>query len=150
MMTAFHRTPSSCPSRALHRAFGARFALAHPAHCQALFEEAQRAGVDARRGVEVTEITLGARPQVTFTEGAHVVAASGRIIVGADGRNSQVREAAGISLHQDRPHHFMGGILVEDAYGWDERLQGQGAGDGFYFFAFPQGSGGYGRTAASL
>ena len=61
------------------------------------------------------------------------------LIVGAEGRMSTVREAAGITLHQDRPHHWFAGMLVEGAGGWDQDLQAIGTEDDFAFLAFPQG-----------
>jgi 2-polyprenyl-6-methoxyphenol hydroxylase-like FAD-dependent oxidoreductase len=54
---------------------------------------------------------------------------------------SQVREAAGIKLHQDRPHHWFAGLLVEDAKDWPDDLQAIGTEGDFAFLAFPQGAG---------
>jgi 2-polyprenyl-6-methoxyphenol hydroxylase-like FAD-dependent oxidoreductase len=115
--------------------------LGHPLHCQTLFDAARAAGADARRGVSVTQVRLGAAPGVTFEEDDRVVEVEARLIVGADGRTSQVREAAGIVLHQDTPHHWFAGLLVEGCDGWDPDLQAIGTEDDFGFLAFPQGDG---------
>lgn len=115
--------------------------LGHPLHCQTLFDAALSAGADARRGVTVTALTLGAAPAVTFEQDGNIVQASARLIVGADGRTSQVREAAGIALHQDKPHHWFAGLLVEGTEGWAQDLQAIGTEDDFGFLAFPQGAG---------
>lgn len=115
--------------------------LGHPKHCQTLFDAAKAAGADARRGVQVTGLTFGAAPSVTFVEEGRETTASARIVVGADGRTSQVREAAGITLHQDAPHHWFAGLLVEGAERWDPTLQAIGTEDDFGFLAFPQGDG---------
>jgi 2-polyprenyl-6-methoxyphenol hydroxylase-like FAD-dependent oxidoreductase len=115
--------------------------LGHPLHCQTLFDAARAAGVDARRGVNVTSLTLGEAPRLSFEQDGKVVEAKARLIVGADGRTSQVREAAGIVLHQDKPHHWFAGLLVEGAEGWADDLQAIGTENDFGFLAFPQGSG---------
>jgi 2-polyprenyl-6-methoxyphenol hydroxylase-like FAD-dependent oxidoreductase len=115
--------------------------LGHPRHCQTLIEAAAEAGADVRRGVNVTGIVTGAAPAVTFEHAGRTETARGRLLAGADGRTSQVREAAGIVLHQDAPHHWFAGLLVEDAGGWSDDLQAIGAEGDFGFLAFPQGGG---------
>ncbi len=115
--------------------------LGHPLHCQTLFDAARAAGADARRGVAVTALTLGGAPRLTFEQDGQTHEVEARLIVGADGRTSQVREAAGIVLHQDKPHHWFAGLLVEGAQGWDEGLQAIGAEGDFGFLVFPQGAG---------
>jgi 2-polyprenyl-6-methoxyphenol hydroxylase-like FAD-dependent oxidoreductase len=115
--------------------------LGHPRHCQTLIEAAAEAGADVRRGVDVTGIVAGAAPAVAFEHEGRVETARGLLLVGADGRTSQVREAAGIALHQDAPHHWFAGLLVEDAGGWSDDLQAIGTEGDFGFLAFPQGEG---------
>jgi 2-polyprenyl-6-methoxyphenol hydroxylase-like FAD-dependent oxidoreductase len=115
--------------------------LGHPKHCQTLFDAAKAAGADARRGVRVTDLRFGAAPGVTLVEGEREVSASARLVVGADGRTSMVREAAGVALNQDKPHHWFAGLLVEGAEGWDPGLQAIGTEGDFAYLAFPQGGG---------
>ena len=115
--------------------------IGHPHHCQTLFDAARAAGADARRGVQVTDLAFGDAPAVTFLEGERETTATARLVVGADGRASSVREAAGITLHQDKPHHWFAGLLVEGADGWDPQLQGIGTEGDFAYLAFPQGDG---------
>lgn len=115
--------------------------LGHPLHCQTLFDAARAAGADARRGVNVTSVRLGERPGLTFEHDGQTIEVEARLVVGADGRTSQVREAAGVTLHQDKPHHWFAGLLIEGAEGWDQDLQAIGTEDDFGFLAFPQGSG---------
>jgi 2-polyprenyl-6-methoxyphenol hydroxylase-like FAD-dependent oxidoreductase len=115
--------------------------LRHPVHCQALFDAAKAAGATALRGVNVTSVAGGARPRVAYEHGGQTHAARGRLLVGADGRTSQVREALGIPLEQDAPHHWFAGLLVEDAGGWSPDLQAIGTEGQFGFLAFPQGGG---------
>jgi 2-polyprenyl-6-methoxyphenol hydroxylase-like FAD-dependent oxidoreductase len=115
--------------------------LGHPKHCQTLIEAAAEAGADVRRGVNVTEVAGGTAPRVDFEHEGQAQTARGRLLVGADGRTSQVREAAGIALHQDPPHHWFAGLLVDGADGWDADLQAIGTEGDFGFLAFPQGDG---------
>lgn len=115
--------------------------LGHPQHCQTLFDAARAAGAETLRGVRVSEITAGAAPVVSFEHDGETRVAQARLIIGADGRTSQVREAAGIVLHQDKPHHWFAGLLVEGADGWSDDLQAIGTQGDFGFLAFPQGGG---------
>lgn len=113
--------------------------LRHPVHCQTLFDQAAAAGAIAQRGAEVEAIELGAAPQVAYTHDGERHVARAPLIVGAEGRQSAVRRAAGLTLHQDKPHHWFAGLLVDGVEGWDERRQAIGTEDDFAFLAFPQG-----------
>jgi 2-polyprenyl-6-methoxyphenol hydroxylase-like FAD-dependent oxidoreductase len=115
--------------------------IGHPHHCQTLIEASAAAGADVRRGVNVTSIDASATPSVTFEHAGATFEARGRLLIGADGRTSQVREAVGIELHQDPPHHWFAGLLVDDAGGWSDDLQAIGTEGDFAFLAFPQGGG---------
>lgn len=115
--------------------------LGHPAHCDILRRTAIDAGVKFLRGATVQAMTFGSHPSVDYNwDGAERTAAA-RIIIGADGRGSRVREGAGIALHKDAPHHFFAGMLVEGAHGWPDDLQAIGVEDDVNFLAFPQGNG---------
>ncbi len=115
--------------------------LGHPHHCQTLFDAAGAAGAETLRGVRVIEVRAGAEPQVTYEVAGETRAAAARLVVGADGRTSQVREVAGIVLHQDPPHHWFAGLLVEGVDEWPADLQAIGTEGDFGFLAFPQGGG---------
>jgi menaquinone-9 beta-reductase len=115
--------------------------LGHPKHCQTLFDAAKASGAEALRGVRVASLELGASPRVIYEVDGETREASARLIVGADGRTSQVRETAGITLRQDKPHHWFAGLLVEGAPGWRDTLQAIGTEGDFGFLAFPQGGG---------
>jgi 2-polyprenyl-6-methoxyphenol hydroxylase-like FAD-dependent oxidoreductase len=115
--------------------------IRHPLHCQTLFDAAKARGANAIRGVVVERVAGGADPQVTWSKDGERFEARGRLLVGADGRSSMVREACGITLHQDKPHHWFAGLLVENADGWDPDLQAIGTEGDFGFLAFPQGGG---------
>ena len=115
--------------------------IGHPHHCQTLFDAAAAAGAETLRGVNVIEAKGGASPVVTFEAGGETRTVRGRLLVGADGRTSQVRETAGIVLHQDTPHHWFGGLLVDGVEEWPDDLQAIGTEGDFGFLAFPQGGG---------
>jgi len=115
--------------------------IGHPHHCQTLFDEAGRAGATTLRGLQVTKVVTGATPSLCYEQDGRVSEVRARLIVGSDGRTSTVRETAGIKLHQDKPHHWFAGLLVEGAHGWDEELQAIGTEGDFAFLAFPQGKG---------
>lgn len=115
--------------------------LGHPRHCQTLYNAAADAGVTCLRPVDVETITLGPAPFVTYTYEGVRTTATARLIVGAEGRQSSVRAAAGIPLHQDKPHHWFAGLLVENVKGWNPTRQAIGTEDNFGFLAFPQGDG---------
>lgn len=115
--------------------------LGHPQHCQTLFDAALKAGAEAFRGVRVEAISVGATPGVTFEHKGQMRTATARLVVGADGRTSMVRDAASVILHQDKPHHWFAGLLVEGAEHWADDLQAIGTEGDFGFLAFPQGDG---------
>lgn len=115
--------------------------LRHPLHCQTLFDAAVAAGAVGLRGVQVSGIVAGAAPQVTYQHEGRSHVARGRLLVGADGRTSEVREAAGVPLRQDRPHHWFAGLLVDEVEDWSADLQAIGTEGDFGFLAFPQGEG---------
>ncbi|HPA40003.1 MAG TPA: FAD-dependent monooxygenase [Phenylobacterium sp.] len=115
--------------------------LGHPKHCQTLLDAAARAGAQVRRGVRVTDAGAGAAPFCAWSDAEGDHRATCRLLVGADGRTSFVREKAGIVLHQDPPHHMFAGMLVDGAGGWDPSRQAIGVEGRFGFLAFPQGEG---------
>jgi 2-polyprenyl-6-methoxyphenol hydroxylase-like FAD-dependent oxidoreductase len=117
--------------------------IGHPHHCQTLFDAAKAAGADARREVGVTEVTFSPTPSVTFEDKTGKQTATARLVIGADGRTSTVRDAAGIELHQDKPHHWFAGLLIEgvDSETWEQDLEAVGTEGDFHFLAFPQGEG---------
>lgn len=115
--------------------------IRHPVHCETLFTEAGKAGAETLRPVNVTKIVTGDAPSVSFTHNGADRTVHAPLIVGADGRMSPVREAAGITLHQDKPHHWFAGLLVDGVENWSDDLQAIGTEGDFGFLAFPQGNG---------
>lgn len=113
--------------------------IRHPEHCQTLFDAAHAAGATMLRPVKVLSVELGSRPTVRFVHDGTEQEASAPLVIGADGRTSVVRKAASIALHQNKPHHWFAGLLVDGVTGWDETTQAIGTEDDFAFLAFPQG-----------
>jgi 2-polyprenyl-6-methoxyphenol hydroxylase-like FAD-dependent oxidoreductase len=115
--------------------------LRHPLHCQTLFDAAGAAGASASRDVRVISAVGGEDPCVVYERDGETVTAYGPLLIGADGRTSSVRETAGIKLHQDKPHHWFAGLLVDQVEDWDPQVQAIGTEGDFGFLAFPQGEG---------
>lgn len=113
--------------------------IGHPLHCETLFNEARRRGAECLRPVTVEDVTLGASPSVTYQHQGTKHVATAPLIVGAEGRQSLVRTKAAVTLHQDKPHHWFAGLLVDGVSGIDDTRQTIGTEDGFGFLAFPQG-----------
>ncbi len=138
--------PADCEASALSLGIFAAdvpgpLCLGHPHHCQTLFDAATEAGAETLRAVNVEAITLGASPSVTYTHNGKQSTAHAPLIVGAEGRQSGVRAAAGIHLHQDKPHHWFAGLLVENVKDINPRRQTIGTEGDFGFLTFPQGGG---------
>jgi 2-polyprenyl-6-methoxyphenol hydroxylase-like FAD-dependent oxidoreductase len=115
--------------------------IGHPRLCQLFIETAAEAGATVRRGVTDVRIAPGGSPPVAYRDDGAAHRATCRLIVGADGRGSQVRRDAGIALHRDPTHHLFAGMLVEGAHGWPEDTQVIGAENDVHYLAFPQGGG---------
>src|SRR5262249_9653295 len=79
--------------------------IGHPALCQLLIETAASAGATVRRPVDDVRVSDEAPRTVTYRFDGSSHRASGRLVVGADGRASQVRRQVGIELHRDPTHH---------------------------------------------
>ena len=120
---------------------GGPLAIGHPAHCELLNGTATAAGAHVLRGVGDVSVTLGASPSLRYEHDGGMHTAEAKLIVGADGRNSLVRRAAGIELHRDETHHLFAGMLVEGANGWPDDLQATCAEGDVYALIFPQGGG---------
>lgn len=111
----------------------------HPFACQALTESAAAAGATVLRGV--SQVSLAAGPAVRYRHAGAEQTVTGRLVVGADGRNSVIRSQAGIAMRRDPTHHLFSGMLVEGADGWPDDAQTKGTEGDVNFLAFPQGNG---------
>ena len=115
------------------------FCMGHPAMCRVLAAEAECAGATILRGVGDIAVEPGRPPKVAFTHDGRRLEWSPKLIVGADGRNSRVRQQLGLKLLSDPPHNLIGGMLVEGVPEWPQDTQVIGTEGKAHFLAFPQG-----------
>jgi 2-polyprenyl-6-methoxyphenol hydroxylase-like FAD-dependent oxidoreductase len=87
----------------------------HPAMQEALLERARAAGVEVKRGANVVGIHAesGRAPTVTFAHEGHEHSQSARVLIGADGRGSQVRPLCGFTRQRNPPLLHIAGMLLE-------------------------------------
>jgi 2-polyprenyl-6-methoxyphenol hydroxylase-like FAD-dependent oxidoreductase len=113
--------------------------MSHPAACRVLLADAETLGARVLRGVRDVEVRAGARPEIGFQYEGVRHALKPRLIVGADGRNSIVRQRLGFPVLADPPHNLLGGMLVEGVPDWPQDMQVIGTEDRAHFLVFPQG-----------
>jgi len=112
----------------------------HPKACQALADDAARAGVEVISGAAEVRVQPGKRPTVTYRDGRETEVRP-RLVIGADGRSSTVRKQAAIRMNQIPATHMAAGLLVEGAGKWPEDQYTIGVEGDCMFFVFPQGDG---------
>jgi len=112
--------------------------LAHFTATEALAQAAVGAGAAIVRGVTSVDTQPGERPDVSWTvDGAEHIAVC-RMIVGADGRVSAVRERAGITTGRVPERNHLSGLLVDD-FDWPDTTTVIGAEGNLMYLIFPQG-----------
>jgi 2-polyprenyl-6-methoxyphenol hydroxylase-like FAD-dependent oxidoreductase len=114
--------------------------LAHFTATEALAQAAADAGATVVRGAGGVEVGPGAEPEVGWTVDGVSRRARCRIIVGADGRVSSVRERAGIGLKRVPERNHLSGLLVDD-FEWPAENQVIGAEGALMYLIFPQAAG---------
>ncbi|MCI0397581.1 MAG: FAD-dependent monooxygenase [Chloroflexi bacterium] len=83
----------------------------HPQMQEVLLRLAARAGAEVRRGITVTRVCPGQRPTV-FVEGNGASEGfEARLVVGADGRQSKVRQWGGFEMSRDLQRLLIAGVL---------------------------------------
>jgi 2-polyprenyl-6-methoxyphenol hydroxylase-like FAD-dependent oxidoreductase len=97
--------------------------MSHPAMCSALCHAAGAAGATVLRGVEEIQVSAGTSPSIAFRHERRALIWRPRLIVGADGRNSRLRQQLSITLLADPPHNLLGGMLVEGVPEWPQDTQ---------------------------
>ena len=114
----------------------------HPAMQEALIERAAAAGAEVRRGVAVRALRAGRTPAVVVEADGNAVELRARLIVGADGRGSMVRSAAGFHERRDPAGNVVAGPLFsgmpapdDSNHLWPNPSIGQ------FAIVFPQGAG---------
>jgi 2-polyprenyl-6-methoxyphenol hydroxylase-like FAD-dependent oxidoreductase len=92
-----------------HRAGSLNFY--HPAMQEVLLRMAAEAGAEVRRGATVTQVSPGASPTVSVQIDGDATTVHTRLVVGADGRRSQVRRWGGFTVGQDPARLVISGVL---------------------------------------
>ena len=81
---------------------------------EALLAEAERAGVQVRRGVTVEGIELSPKNPIVIARNKSQERIAARLVVAADGRGSGVRKWGGFTTQKNvLPFHFAGVLLTE-------------------------------------
>jgi 2-polyprenyl-6-methoxyphenol hydroxylase-like FAD-dependent oxidoreductase len=115
--------------------------LGHPETCQALADAAAEGGARVVRGVTAVEVRAGARPSVRFRHDGTAHEVRARLVVGADGRASRVREQLGIPLHHGGYRTIAAGLLVDGLDGWEDGTHSVGTCDDVVYFVLPRKDG---------
>jgi 2-polyprenyl-6-methoxyphenol hydroxylase-like FAD-dependent oxidoreductase len=114
----------------------------HPRMQELLIDAAHAAGAEVRRGARVRAVTPGAPARVTVEEAGRSEEVATRLVVGADGRASKVRQWARFGARQDPPRLLFCGVLLDglevDADTCHQFAPAQFSRIGFLF---PQGAG---------
>ncbi|HUQ40168.1 MAG TPA: FAD-dependent monooxygenase [Acidimicrobiales bacterium] len=114
--------------------------VGHPQACQALTESAAAAGARVVRGIDDVVVTAGGSPAVAYTHDGEEHRVACRLVVGADGRGSVVRDQVGITLEASEPRTIGAGLLVEGT-SWPTDSNVLGTEDDKLFLAFPRPGG---------
>jgi 2-polyprenyl-6-methoxyphenol hydroxylase-like FAD-dependent oxidoreductase len=86
----------------------------HPDLQEALLASAVKAGAEVKRGAVVQNVaTTNGTHAVTFVENDKSHTINARLVVGADGRNSKLREWGGFSVQRDPNNLRIAGTLIE-------------------------------------
>lgn len=90
-------------------------AFFHPQLQDAAFSWAAAQGATMLRPARVTTFTATGQPALTVTTDRGELRCTARLVVGADGRLSRVRQWTGGETCADPEHHRMGGVLLSGA-----------------------------------
>jgi menaquinone-9 beta-reductase len=95
----------------------------HPDLQEALLGEAQRSGAKVLRGMAITAVRRGDTQSVTGWKDDRELVLRGRLVVGADGRHSMVRNEAGFISQRDPLNMLISGTLLESTHMPGDTLQ---------------------------
>jgi 2-polyprenyl-6-methoxyphenol hydroxylase-like FAD-dependent oxidoreductase len=79
---------------------------------ECLLQEAIRVGVEVWRNATMTAVRSGATPEVDIAHDGNLKTVKARLIVGADGRESQLATLLGFDRSRDAPELFTGGLQL--------------------------------------
>jgi len=125
--------------RAVHPIGTGPLSAGHPAMCEALCGAAEAAGATVLRGASAISAAVGDPPSIAFEHNGSRTAWRPRLIVGADGRNSNVRRQLGLTLLRDEPHNLIGGMLIDGVPEWPQDRWELGTEGRILHLALPRG-----------
>jgi 2-polyprenyl-6-methoxyphenol hydroxylase-like FAD-dependent oxidoreductase len=116
--------------------------LSHPGACAQLAGDAAAAGAEVVFGVTDVAVTMDAgHARVRDVTDGREITHSCRLLVGADGRASAVRQQLGLTLHQTRARTYGAGLLVDGVASWPADTYASGTENDLLFFVFPRRTG---------
>jgi 2-polyprenyl-6-methoxyphenol hydroxylase-like FAD-dependent oxidoreductase len=115
--------------------------VGHPQACEAMSHAATAAGADVIRGVSNVKISLGRVPEVCYQLNRQEHVISSRLVIGADGRRSIVREQARVGLEQSMPRTRAAGLLVDGLIDWPQSQVSMGTEGDLHYFTLPRPEG---------
>ncbi|HEY5865412.1 MAG TPA: FAD-dependent monooxygenase [Candidatus Tectomicrobia bacterium] len=97
-------TPHQVPAMGLYR----------PAMQEVALQAAEAAGAEVQRGASVRSVRPGQVPSVVIDHNGHHTELRARLVVGADGRTSMVRQWASLPVRHDPERLYIAGVLLEE------------------------------------
>ena len=128
------------PLGALVEGSAGGFSVGHPQASSALSTAAAQRGATVLHGVGNISVTAGRDPVVRYEHAGASHEFGCRLVVGADGRRSVVRDMLGIELQTKERDMVLGGLLVR-ADGWSGDAAIVGVEGECHFLAFPRPGG---------
>jgi 2-polyprenyl-6-methoxyphenol hydroxylase-like FAD-dependent oxidoreductase len=116
-------------------------ALGHSVMCDAFGKAAEANDAILLRGVRRITVEPGQFPNVKFVHEEQAYEIRPRLVIGADGRASNIAKQAGIAIHKDQATHLVGGLLVKNANSWPQDVHTLGTENNNHFAICPQGGG---------
>ncbi|HEY5867846.1 MAG TPA: FAD-dependent monooxygenase, partial [Candidatus Tectomicrobia bacterium] len=117
--------------------------LYHPAMQEVVLQAAEAAGAKVQRGASVRSVQPGRLPSVVIDHDGHQTELRARLVVGADGRSSMVRQWANFPVQQDPDRLYIAGVLLEEMSAPPEHTSSiaYNTALGLEALLFPQGQG---------
>jgi 2-polyprenyl-6-methoxyphenol hydroxylase-like FAD-dependent oxidoreductase len=96
------------------------FHFYHPAMQETVLGAAVRSGAQIVRGATVTSVVPGFPTKVEYSADGKTVTAAARLVIGADGRTSNVRKWGNFSVKRDPNRLMIAGVLLEGGESYQE------------------------------
>ena len=92
----------------------------HPAMQEMVLEAAVRSGAQIVRGASVTSVVPGFPAKVEYAADGKAATERARLVIGADGRTSNVRRWGNFTIRRDPDRLIIAGVLLEGGEGYRE------------------------------